>query len=107
MIQRLCLGTVLPKALSEQQKKALEIEKDMLLNRLQQFYQVLKLNAKLKHLELEPTICIELHTVMLRQNMVLVKHAEDLEFELARARQHISSKKQAASAFRRACEAIS
>jgi hypothetical protein len=107
MIQRLCIGTVLPKALSEQQKKALEIEKDMLLNRLHQFYQVLKLNAKLKHLELEYTICIELHTVMLRQNMVLVKHAEDLEFDLARARQHISSKKQAASAFRRACEAIS
>jgi hypothetical protein len=107
MIQRLCVGTTLPKALSEQQKKALEAEKDALLNRLHHFYQVLKANAKVKHLELEHTICQELHTVMLRQNMVLVKHAEDLEFDLAKARQHISSKKQAASAFRRACEAIS
>jgi hypothetical protein len=107
MIQRLCVGTTLPKALSEQQKKALEMEKDALLKRLHHFYQVLKANAKLKHLELEHTICQELHTVMLRQNLVLVKHAEDLEFELARARQQISSKKQAASAFRRACEAIS
>jgi hypothetical protein len=106
LMQRLCLGTTLPKARTPQQFKNLEDEKNALRGRLTSFYKVLDSEARLKHLEAEERYAKEMHTVLLRQNIILVDHCTSLEFKLAEARKHISEKQQAAGAFRRACEAI-
>lgn len=105
-IQRLCLGPTLPKARSRKQQHDLRVEKTLLAARLQKFHKVLHYEAQLKALDVEFHMARELHTVLLRQNLVLVDHCTKLEEDLATSRQQITQKQQAVGAFRRACEDI-
>lgn len=106
LIQKLCLGPTLPKARSGKQQQDLRVEKLHLAARLQKFHKVLHAEAQLQALDVEFHMARELHTVLLRQNLVLVDHCTKLEEDLAASRQQITQKQQAVGAFRRACEDI-
>lgn len=106
LCQRVSLGALLPKAATRRQFRELRAAKLALLQRLTKFYQVLDAEARLQALQTEFSKAKELHTVLLRQNIVLVDHGAKLEEDLATSKQRIAQKQQAVGSFRRACEEL-